>query len=488
MDQRDRPEIDSFYHLSSAGIARRTCQGAACFVARHLNPSRWQESAAQVPRLYCLGKCYAAPAAADEVQRPVIEVRCRQGIVLNRIVAGGARTFEAYVRQGGYQALGKALGQPEEELLRAMEISGLRGLGGAGFPAGKKWRSVREARASRKFVVANFDEGDPGAYIDRFLVEDDPHSLIEAMAIAAYGVGAREGFIYVRNEYPEAEAILRAALAEARRERVLGQRVLHRNFSFDIEIHVGRGSYVCGEETALLNSIEGKRPEVRARPPFPSQHGLLGLPTLIHNVETLANVPWIIQHGGEQFQRLGFSRSRGNKVVSLNSLFARPGLYEVEFGVPVRHIVEELGGGLKTGILKGAIIGGPLAGIVPPRLLDTPFGFEELHAIHASVGHGGIIAFDEHTSIPELVHHVFAFSADESCGKCTPCRLGSRRVEQIFQRLLDQRPGSPALAAEWTDILTALRLTSLCGLGTGLAEFAETARLYYATELEPCFA
>jgi len=163
LDQRDRPEIDSFYHLSSAGIARRTCQGAACFVARHLNPSRWQESAAQVPRLYCLGKCYAAPAAADEVQRPVIEVRCRQGIVLNRIVAGGARTFEAYVRQGGYQALEKALGQPEEELLRAMEISGLRGLGGAGFPAGKKWRSVREARASRKFVVANFDEGDPGA-------------------------------------------------------------------------------------------------------------------------------------------------------------------------------------------------------------------------------------------------------------------------------------------------------------------------------------
>jgi len=488
LDRHHRPEIDSFYHLSKASIAGRACQGTACFVARHLDPQRWHDAASQSPRVYCLGKCYAAPASTAEEARPAIEIRCRQGIVLNRIVAGGARTLEAYTRQGGYQALEQALGQPPEKLVQRIEISGLRGLGGAGFPAGRKWRSVLEAPASQKFVVANFDEGDPGAYVDRFLVEDDPHCLIEAMIIAAYTVGAQKGWIYIRNEYPQAEAILRAALAEARRERLLGDHVLNREFSFDLEIHVGRGSYVCGEESALLNSLEGKRPDVRARPPFPAQHGLWGFPTLVHNVETLANIPWIIQHGGEAFQRLGFSRSRGNKVVSLNSLFERPGLYEVEFGVPVRHIVEDLGGGLKTGTLKGVIIGGPLAGIVPPHLLDTPLGFEELHAIHASVGHGGVIAFDEHTSIPDLVHHIFSFGAYESCGKCTPCRLGGRRVEQIFQHILDRGSAAPTEETEWVEILSALRLTSLCGLGTGLAEFAETVRLYYAKELERCFA
>lgn len=488
LGRQHRPEISSFYHLSAASIAGRACQGTACFVARHLHPARWQDAATQSPRVYCLGKCYAAPASTAEEARPAIEIRCRQGIVLERIVAGGARTLEAYTRQRGYQALEKALRQSPEEIVRTMEVSGLRGLGGAGFPAGRKWRNVLETPASQKFVVANFDEGDPGAYIDRFLVEDDPHCLIEAMAIAAYAVGAQKGWIYIRSEYPQAEAILRAALAGARRERLLGERVLNHAFSFDLEIYVGSGSYVCGEETALLNSIEGKRPEVRARPPFPAQQGLFGLPTLVHNVETLASVPWIIQRGGEALQRLGFSRSRGNKVVSLNSLFERPGLYEVEFGVPVRHIVEDLGGGLKTGTLKGVIIGGPLAGIIPPHLLYTPLGFEELHAIHASVGHGGIVAFDEHTSIPELVHHVFSFGAYESCGKCTPCRLGGRRVEQIFQHILDQGPASQVEESEWAEIVSALRLTSLCGLGTGLGEFAETVRLYYAKELGRCFA
>jgi NADH:ubiquinone oxidoreductase subunit F (NADH-binding) len=440
-----------------------------------------------MPRVYCLGKCYAGPASFAEEPRPAIEIRCRQGIVLNRIVAGGAPTLETFARLGGYQALEKALRQPQEELVRQIEISGLRGLGGAGFLAGKKWRTVFEAPTAEKFVVANFDEGDPGVYIDRFLVEDDPHTLIEAMTIAAYAVGAQKGLIYVRNEYPRAEAILRAALTEARREHFLGERVLNSEFSFDLEIVIGRGSYVCGEETALLNSIEGKRPEVRARPPFPAQHGLFGRPTLIQNVETLASVPWIIQHGGEAFQRLGFSRSRGNKVVALNSLFERPGLYEVEFGVPIRHIVEDLGGGLKNGTLKGVILGGPLAGIIPPQLLDTRLAFEELHSIHASVGHGGVVAFDEHTAISELVHHVFSFGAYESCGKCTPCRLGSHRIEEIFRLVLERGASGSEEQSDWAEIISALRLTSLCGLGTGLAEFAETVRLYHAEELQRCF-
>jgi formate dehydrogenase iron-sulfur subunit len=396
--------------------------------------------------------------------------------------------MDDYTTRGGYLALEKALRRSRDELIAQIEASGLRGLGGAGFPAGRKWRTVSQAAAAQKYVVGNFDEGDPGAYIDRFLVEDDPFCLIEAMTIAAHAVGAQKGWIYVRKEYPEAETILRKALAEARRERLLGRRILNSEFSFDLEIYVGRGSYICGEETALLNSIEGGRPEVRARPPFPALQGLLGNPTLVHNIETLANIPWIIQHGGEEFHQLGFSRSRGNKLVSLNSLFNRPGLYEVEFGVPVRHVVEDLGGGLRTGALRGVLIGGPLAGIIPPYLLDTPLGFEELHAIRAGVGHGGVVAFDEHTSIPELVHHILSFAAYESCGKCTPCRLGARRGEEIFQRILRHSPAGPEEKSEWEEIIAALRLTSLCGLGTGLAEFAESVRLYYGPELEPCFA
>lgn len=232
----------------------------------------------------------------------------------------------------------------------------------------------------------------------------------------------------------------------------------------------------------MLNSIERKRPEPRTRPPYASSNGLFGLPTLINNVETLYNIPWIVLNGGDSYRRLGFSKSAGNKLVSLNSLFRRPGLYEIEFGMTVRGIVEELGGGLKTGRLKGVIIGGPLAGIVPPELLDTPFGFEELRAIGANVGHGGIVAFDEHTSIGELVHHVFDFGAYESCGKCTPCRLGTRRVERLF----GNGCLGPKDRAEWQRIVSALALTSFCGLGTGLAEFARSAERYYAQELAEC--
>jgi len=334
--------------------------------------------------------------------------------------------------------------------------------------------------------VANADEGDPGAYLDRFLLEEDPHALIEGMAIAGYAVGASKGWIYLRKEYPEAQTTLECALSEARAAGLLGGSVLNSDFGFDIELFIGQGSYVCGEETALLNSIEGRRPEVRTRPPFPTEHGLFGRPTVVNNIETLVNIPWIVSHGGEAYRALGFSKSRGTKVISLNSLFRRAGLYEVEFGVTVRHIIQELGGGLRSGKLKGVIIGGPLAGIIPPHLLDTPFGFEELHAIGASVGHGGVMAFDEHTSIAALMHHVFGFGAYESCGKCIPCRLGSRHIEQVFAEILQN-----GAANHWEEegcerAISALKLASLCGLGTGLAEFAESVLRHYGKELELC--
>lgn len=480
-------DVKSFYHLPDGGHAGKACQGTACFAARHLNPKRWDEAMQNDPRVYCLGECFAGPAKGQVHKRPPVRVCAREGIVLGRLAAGGARTLADYEKHGGYAALAGALAAPPERVLAAVEASGLRGRGGAGFPTGRKWRAVAQQPAGVKYVVANADEGDSGAYIDRYLMEDDPHRLIEGMVLAGYAVGASRGYIYVRAEYPLAVTVLRAALAEARAAGWLGSRVGGRSFAFELEVYVGHGSYVCGEETSLLRSIEGKRPEVMARPPYPTERGLFDRPTLLNNVETLISVPWIVAHGGEAYAAIGFSKSRGTKALSLNSLFARPGLYEVEFGVTVRHIVEELGGGLRQGgQLKAVLIGGPIIGLVPPHLLDTPLGFEELAAIGAGVGHGGIVAFDEHTSIPDLVQHVFSFGAYESCGKCTPCRSGSGRVEQIFNLALAGRAG-PAELQECRDLVTALKLASLCGHGTGLARFAESVLRYYPREIEPCF-
>jgi NADH:ubiquinone oxidoreductase subunit F (NADH-binding) len=438
--------------------------------------------------MYCLGNCFAAPASSSDFARPRMKIVSREPIVLGPIIETPISSISASIARGGYRALQEALSRPPGELVSAIELSGLRGRGGAGFPTGKKWRAVAEQKRPEKFVVANADEGDPGAYIDRFLLQNDPHRLLEAMGIAGYAVGATKGYIYLRKEYPDARIVLEKALEEAHREGFLGERIVHSGFSFDVELVVGQGSYVCGEETALLNSIEGHRPEVRLRPPYPSEHGLFGKPTLINNVETLANVPWIVHNGAEAFRGIGFSNSRGTKVLSLNSLFRTPGLYEVEFGMSVRKIVEDLGGGLKGGTFKGVMIGGPLAGVISPNLLDTPLGFEELARIGASVGHGGVIAFDENTSIADLIHHVFDFAAYESCGKCTPCRLGSRRIEQMFQEvIIKRRRDSAHEKEEFKEIVTALAMTSLCGLGTGLAEFARSVLRHYAEELEPCF-
>lgn len=478
-------EVGSFYHLRGCDLGGRACQGTACFVARQ---SRGEAQPNGDPRIYCLGQCFEAPASGLSGTRPRIEVHSREAVVLARLARGGAPTLEAYRATGGYRALAKALTASSELVLDSVDHSGLRGRGGAGFPTGRKWRSAARQSASPKYLVANADEGDAGAYIDRFLLEDDPHAVIEGLLLAAYAIGASHGWIYLRHEYPAAQIALERALAEARAAGLLGARILGSALDFDLEVFIGHGSYVCGEETALHRSIEGRRPEVMARPPYATEHGLFGQPTVTNNIETFVNVPWIVAHGADAYRALGFSHSRGTKVLSLNSLFARPGLYEVEFGVTVRQIVEELGGGLRSGALKGVVIGGPLSGIIPPHLLDTPFGFEELSAIGAGVGHGGVIAFDEHTSIAALVQHVFSFGAYESCGKCTPCRLGSRRVEEIFAGIAaGNRPSKPS-AAESREIVNALRLTSLCGHGTGLGVFAESVLRYYREELATCFA
>lgn len=502
--------VESFYHLRDAAAEAtleatldataatdHRCRGLACFVAGHLNPERWSQALSQPDAIHCLGRCYAAPAAApapaaasdsaatpaanSDPARPRVEIHAPAAVVLENVARGGARDIGAYLVSGGYRALEKALHMEPAEVVEEIAASGLRGRGGAGFPTGAKWRAVAGSRSAARFVIANGDEGDPGAYIDRFIMEDDPHRLIEGLAIAAYATGAAQAYIYVRWEYPAAADALRQALAEAGRGGFLGRNILASGFSLQVDLVSGRGSYVCGEETALINALAGKRPEPMPRPPYPTERGLFGQPTLVNNVETLANVPWIMLNGGKAFRSLGFSRSHGTKAVSLNSLFRRPGLYEIEFGTPLRRIVEDIGGGLITGPLKGLLIGGPLAGVVPPEALDTPFGFEELQAIGADVGHGGIIAFDEHTRARELFRQVAAFAAFESCGKCTPCRLGSRRLVAI----LDRETEPAADSGEIDDILAALEAASLCGLGTGLARLGHSLIRHYAREFQP---
>ena len=292
----------SFYHLRDCSISGKSCMGTACFVAHHLNPARYAEAEKQEPRVYCLGQCFAGPAVAGSPAGPHVEARSLHTVVLGRLVKGGARTLLAYQLQGGYRALEKALRQSPDDIIKAVEASELRGRGGAGFPVGRKWRSAFSQPAGEKFIVANADEGDPGAYIDRFLIEDDPHAVIEGILIAACAIGATRGWIYLRSEYPAAGPILESALAEARHAGLLGKDALGTGRSFDIEVFGGGGSYICGEETALLRSIEGHRPEVMARPPYATEHGLFHQPTVMNNVETLVNIPWIVEHGGASYQ------------------------------------------------------------------------------------------------------------------------------------------------------------------------------------------
>lgn len=472
-------ERESFFHLTATAVSDQACQGTACFVARHRDPARWAAAAASSPPVRCLGRCYAAPAAAgDHDTRPVIEAATSTPVVLERAARGQPPDLASYLASGGYQALDRARATAPAAVIDAVVESQLRGRGGAAFPVGRKWQTVRAAAGERKAVIANADEGDPGAYIDRILLEDDPHAVLEGMAIAAAAVGADRGYAYVRREYPEARVAVARAVDEARGAGILGP-------GFDVEIVDGLGSYVCGEETALIEAIEGRRPRVRPRPPYPAEQGLHGQPTLVQNVETLVALPWILRNGPEAYAAMGRGTSRGTKAVSLSSLFARPGLYEVELGVPVSTIVHELGGGLADGELAGVLIGGPLAGVVPPWLLDTPFTIDDLRAIGADVGHGGIVAFDQRTSAAELLQHIFAFGADESCGTCTPCRVGVRRVERLLAAGLDGRP-QPGAAAELDALVAALGSTSLCGHGTGLAAAARSIVAHYGSDVTRC--
>ncbi len=387
-------------------------------------------------------------------------------IVLRNCGMIDSESIEEYIARDGYNALAKALTNMKPfEVVEEIKKSGLRGRGGAGFPTGLKWEFAYNEKADEKYVVTNADEGDPGAYMDRSIIEGDPHTIIEGMAIAGYAIGASKGYIYCRAEYPIAVKRLQIAIRKARQAGLLGENILGSDYSFDLEIRIGAGAFVCGEETALLNSIEGKRGEPNKKPPYPAQKGLFGKPTIINNVETFANIPFIISEGAEKFRRFGTESNPGTKVFSLAGKVITTGLIEVPLGTTLRNIIYDIGGGIPNNKkFKGALMGGPSGGVVPASQLDTPIDFESLDEIGSMMGSGGMIIMDEDSCIVDIAKYFLEFTVDESCGKCTPCREGTRQMLAILERITSGQ-GKESDLDELDNLAQTIKQTSLCGLG-----------------------
>jgi NADH:ubiquinone oxidoreductase subunit F (NADH-binding)/(2Fe-2S) ferredoxin len=376
--------------------------------------------------------------------------------------------IEDYIAEDGYLALGKVLSeQSPEQVIETVINSGLRGRGGAGFSAAKKWSLARAAAGSPKFITCNADEGDPGAFMNRRVLEGDPHSVLEGMIIAAYAIGANRGYIYCRAEYPIAVRTLNIAIRQARQFGLLGENILGSDFSFDLEVRMGAGAFVCGEETALIASIEGKRGEPRPRPPFPAQSGLWGKPTSNNNVETYANVPQIILNGPAWFSSMGTEKSKGTKTFAIAGDVKHTGLIEVPLGITIREIVYDVGGGIKDDKgFKAVQIGGPMGGCLPASALDLPVDYESLQSAGAMMGSGGLVVMDDETCMVDIARYFMDFVQDESCGKCTPCRVGTRRILDILNRICEGKGRDGDI--ELLEMLSKqIMATSLCGLGAG---------------------
>jgi len=386
--------------------------------------------------------------------------------------------------RGVYGAFERVLkGMDPEEVIDTVTRSGLRGRGGAGFPTGRKWRFCREAEGEPKYLVCNADEGDPGAFMDRSVLEGDPHSVIEGMLIAAYAIGATQGYVYVRAEYPLAIRHLRKALDDARAAGLLGADILGAGFAFDLAIKEGAGAFVCGEETALLASIEGRRGMPRLRPPFPAQSGLWGRPTNINNVETFAAVPWILARGAEAFAAIGTDKSKGTKVFALAGKVRRGGLVEVPMGMPLREVIEGIGGGVPRGEVKAVQMGGPSGGCIPASLMDTRVDYEEVTATGAIMGSGGMVVLDESACMVDIARFFLDFTQKESCGKCTFCRVGTKRMLEILTRITEGQ-GQPEDLDALEELSAATKRASLCGLGQTAPNPVLTTLRYFRDEYE----
>lgn len=401
----------------------------------------------------------------EEIREPKDkEVR----VILENIGKIDPRNIEDYIATDGYAGLAKVLTEmTPEDVIQTILDSKLRGRGGAGFPTGLKWKFARQAQGSPKFMVCNADEGDPGAFMNRKVLEGDPHSVIEGMAIGAYAVGSTQGYVYCRAEYPIAVSTLNIAIKQAKEYGLLGKNILGTDFSFDLEVRMGAGAFVCGEETALIASIEGSRGEPRVRPPFPASKGLWGKPTNINNVETYANVPKIIHRGLEWYTSMGSEKSKGTKTFALAGDVAHTGLIEVPFGMTLREIIYDIGGGIKNGKgYKAVQTGGPMGGCLPSQYLDLEVDYETLGAAGSIMGSGGMIVMDEDTCMVDIARFFMEFTQDESCGKCVPCRIGTRQILEILERICAGE-GVPGDIEELQTLCDVIKKNSLCGLGQG---------------------
>ena len=392
--------------------------------------------------------------------------------------------IDEYIALDGYQAVGKILSEkiPPEQVIQTMLDSGLRGRGGAGFPTGLKWKFAAANAADQKYVGCNADEGDPGAFMDRSILEGDPHSVIEAMTIAGYAIGATQGYVYIRAEYPIAVKRLQIAIDQAREYGLLGKNIFDSGFDFDIELRLGAGAFVCGEETALMTSIEGKRGEPRCRPPFPALKGLFQKPTVLNNVETYANIPQIFLKGADWFSSIGTEKSPGTKVFALGGKINNTGLVEVPMGTTLREVVEEIGGGIPGGHqFKAAQTGGPSGGCIPASLIDTPIDYDSLIAIGSMMGSGGLIVMDETTCMVDIAKFFLEFTVDESCGKCTPCRVGTKRLLEILNKITSGN-GTLEDIDKLEELCYYIKENSLCGLGQTAPNPVLSTLKYYRDE------
>ena len=390
----------------------------------------------------------------------------QQRVALRNCGVIDPENIDEYIAYDGYEALAKCLTEyTPEQVIQVLKDSGLRGRGGGGFPTGLKWSFTAANQADQKYVVCNADEGDPGAFMDRSVLEGDPHCIIEAMAICGYATGATEGYVYVRAEYPIAVNRLQIAIDQAREYGLLGKNIFNSGFYFDLHIRLGAGAFVCGEETALMTSIEGNRGEPRPRPPYPAVKGLFGKPTTENNVETFANVPQIILKGAEWFASMGTEKSKGTKVFALGGKINNTGLVEVPMGTTLREVIEEIGGGIPNGKkFKAAQTGGPSGGCIPASLMDTPIDYDNLTAIGCMMGSGGLIVIDEDNCMVAIAKFFLDFTVDESCGKCTPCRIGTKRLREMLEKITDGKATLKDLD-ELEELCYYIKENSLCGLG-----------------------
>ncbi len=406
-------------------------------------------------------------------------------IVLSETGRIDPESLDDYLAHGGYQALAQVLdGMTQQEVCDEIVESGLRGRGGAGFPTGIKWNFVRQENASQKYVIVNGDEGDPGAYMDRTIMEADPHRVLEGMIISAYAVGATKGYLYIRGEYPIAIQRINMAIRAARRRKIIGRKIMGTDFEFFPEVRIGAGAFVCGEETALMNSVEGRRGIPHIRPPYPSQSGLWKSPTAINNVETVANVPSIIKKGAAWYASFGTEKSKGTKVFALTGHLRNTGLIEVPMGITLREIVEEIGDGVPGGhSFKAAQTGGPSGGCIPEQFLDSPVDYESLRELGSIMGSGGLVIIDDSTKMPDFSRFFMDFCVDESCGKCVPCRVGTVQIRNMLDKIIGGNAQSEDLD-KLERTCNMVSATSLCGLGQSAPNPVLSTLKYFRHEYE----